>query len=68
MNDRPSETTADLIVEYIRRGRASTINVASHFAMFTPTARSELMRLEAAGVIRRIGKSVRESWEIITND
>ncbi len=58
MTDRPPVT--DLIVDYLGRGPATTVNVASHFGMDITTARAELERLEQAGAIRGRGNAV---WE-----
>lgn len=55
------QTTADLIVDYVKRAPVRIVNVASHFGMALRDAHLALVELEEAGRIEPFG---RDQWRI----
>jgi len=61
----PETTLEQRIIEYIARGPASLLNVASHFGMMTEDAQIILVRLAAEGRIQPAVGMSRVSWRAV---
>lgn len=62
---RETDPIEQLIVDYIGRGPASLLNVASHFGMDTTSAQTTLLRLAADGRIQPAVGMSKVSWKAI---